>query len=381
MKPDSLEGAVFAAGDIAHVVIATGAAEVAVHQFPVQEHHCLGGGVSVLQQALAAQKIVGAGVGVQRQGRGIGVGVVEIRKLTRVPVMNVVGIQHRHLHADLCRGGGGQPVDGLPQFTQSGRQRIPLALTQIVQSSFVRQLHCRGSRLTQCLDALGGIARQGVRLVLLRQIPDGLDFQLCDGLTGSTALFIQRLTGGGQLRCQRLDALLRGGLVVVGGVALGIEHRGHQGFGLVAGGLICRPGFGGVGVLLRLGLLQCLIQRRGVGTVSGDQVGDGGGEVSNCSIDFILRYTGLFKNCLCFCSRANSKFLPKTLFGSRLSVPSVIGGIPMATRIGVRNRVKQSGKLTGVNRLRRFCAIGRNFNQNGKTHRLICISSSAICKI
>ena len=251
VKPDGLEGAVFAAGDIAHVVIATGAAEVAVHQFPVQEHHCLGGGVSVLQQALAAQKIVGAGVGVQRQGRGIGVGVVEIRKLTRVPVMNVVGIQHRHLHADLCRGGGGQPVDGLPQFTQSGRQRIPLALTQIVQSSFVRQLHCRGPRLTQRLNALGGVARQGVRVVLLRQIADGLDLQRCGGLAVVGGLFIQCGIGVIQRFCRALDLSISIFVVIVEvGAAVLVEHLGHQGLGLVAGGLVRRPGFGAVIPLL-----------------------------------------------------------------------------------------------------------------------------------
>ena len=241
VESDSLEGAVPAACGIAQVVIATGTAEITVYQFPVQEYQCLGGAVSVLQQALAAQQVVGAGVGVQRQGGGIGVGVVEIRKLTRVPLINVVGIQHRHLHADLRRGGGGQPVDGLPQLTQGGRQRIPLALTQIVQSSFVRQLQGCGPCLTQRLDALGGVTRQGVRLVLLRQIPDGLDFQLCDGLTGSTALFIQRLAGRLQLRRHRLDALVGGGLVGVGGVALGVKHGGHQGLGLVAGGLIYCP--------------------------------------------------------------------------------------------------------------------------------------------
>ena len=332
VKPDGLEGAVFAAGDIAHVVIATGAAEVAVHQFPVQEHHCLGGGVSVLQQALAAQKIVGAGVGVQRQGGGIGVGVVEIRKLTRVPLINVVGIQHRHLHADLRRGGGGQPVDGLPQLTQGGRQRIPLALTQIVQSSFVRQLQGCGPCLTQRLDALGGVTRQGVRLVLLRQIPDGLDFQLCDGLTGSTALFIQRLAGRLQLRRHRLDALVGGGLVVVGGIALRVEHGGHQGLGLVAGRLIDRPRLSGVSILAVAGsILQFLVQHRGIGPVSGDQVGDSGGEVGDSGVDTFLRNSFIQFRLSGFPRAVNSgKLRPKARLAGNLAIPAVIGGIPVA---------------------------------------------------
>ena len=297
VESDSLEGAVPAACGIAQVVIATGTAEIAVHQLPVQEHHRLGGDISVLQQALAVQQVVGAGVGVQRQGRGIGVGVVEIRKLTRVPVMNVVGIQHRYVHFDLCRVGGGQPVDGLSQLAQSGRQRIPLVLAQIVQRRLVRQLHCRGSRLTQCLDALGGIARQGVRLVLLRQIPDGLDFQLCDGLTGSTALFIQRLAGRLQLRRHRLDALVGGGLVVVGGIALRVEHGGHQGLRLVADRLIGRPGLDGI--VLRTGsVLQLLVQHRGIGTVSGDQVGNSDRQLLCRRVNtFLIRRS---KCCLCY---------------------------------------------------------------------------------
>ena len=243
--------------DIGHVVIHIHAA--VIQQFTVQEHQCLGGAVSVLQQVLAAQQVVGAGVGVQRQGRGIGVGVVEVRKLTRVPVMNVVGIQHRYVHFDLCRGGGGQPVDGPAQRKQSIGQRLSFLLAQIVQSSLVCQLHCRGPRLTQRLNALGGVARQGVRLVLLRQIADGLDLQLCGGLARSTAFCIQCLAGRLQLRRHRLDALVGGGLVVVGGIALGVEHGGHQGLRLVAGGLIGRPGLSGV--VLRTGsVLKFLIQ-------------------------------------------------------------------------------------------------------------------------
>ena len=271
---DGLEGAVPAAGRIVHVVITTGAIEVAVYQFPIQEYHGFGVAVIALQQALAAQQVVGAGVGVQRQGRGIGVGVVEIRKLTRVPVMNVVGIQHRHLHADLRRGGGGQPVDGLAQLTQSDRQRPSFVLTQVGQICLVRQLQGCGPRLTQRLNALGGIARQGIRLVLLRQIPDGLQLHLCDVLNVGTGFFIQRLAGRLHLRRQRLDALLRGGLVGVGGVAPGVEHGVHQGLALVAGGLIGRPSLGGV-VLRSETLLQFLVQQRGIGALSGDQVGDG----------------------------------------------------------------------------------------------------------
>ena len=244
VESDSLEGAVPAACGIAQVVIATGTAEITVYQFPVQEYQCLGGAVSVLQQALAAQQVVGAGVGVQRQGGGIGVGVVEIRKLTRVPLINVVGIQHRHLHADLRRGGGGQPVDGLTQFTQNRHQLIILALSNIVEVDAVSQIHSRRSGLTQRFNALGGIARQGIRIVLLHQILNGFHVQLnarqaVGIVTADTR--IQRLAGRLQLRRHRLDALLRGGLVGVGGVALCVEHGSHQSLGLVADGLIYCP--------------------------------------------------------------------------------------------------------------------------------------------
>ena len=133
VEPDGLERA-GAAGTV-NVLIAASRAETTVYQFPVQEHHCLGSSVRVLQQALAVQQVVGAGVGVQRQGRGIGVGVVQVGKLARVTGVDVVGIQHRHLYADLRRGGG-QPVDGLPQLAQGVARSVSI-LAQIGQVDLV----------------------------------------------------------------------------------------------------------------------------------------------------------------------------------------------------------------------------------------------------
>ena len=244
VKPDGLEGAVFAAGDIAHVVIATGAAEVAVHQFPVQEHHCLGGTVRVLQQALAVQQVIGAGVGRQRHGGGIGVGVVELGQLAGVAGIDVVGVQHGHVDLDLRGGGGGQAVDGLSQLPQGRYQLIILTLSNIVKVDAASQIHSRRSGLTQRFNALGGIARQGIRIVLLHQILNGFHVQLnarqaVGIVTADTR--IQRLAGRLQLRRHRLDLGLLFGLVVVGGITLLAEHGGHQGLGLVADRLIYRP--------------------------------------------------------------------------------------------------------------------------------------------
>ena len=218
--------------------------EAAVHHLPVQEHHRLGGAVRVLQQALAVQQVVGAGVGVQRQGRGIGVGVVEIGKLPRITGVNVVGVQHRHLHADLCRRGGGQSVDGLPQLAQGRLQLIILTLSNTVKVDAASQIHSRRSGLTQCFNALGGIARQGVRIVLFHQILNGFHVQLNARQTAGIVTAdtrIQRVASRLQLRRHRLDTLVGGGLVVVGGVALRVEHGGHQSLRLVADRLIYCP--------------------------------------------------------------------------------------------------------------------------------------------
>ena len=280
-----------------NVLIAAGCAKAAVYQFPVQEHHRLGDDVSVLQQALAVQQVVGAGVGVQRHGRGIGVGVVQVGKLARVTGVDVIGIQHRHLYVDLRRGGGGQAVDGLPQLTQGGVQRPAFTLSHLGQIDFVRQRQRRRPGVPQGLHALVRITRQRVRVVFLGQIPDGLKIQTCDGLAPIGGLFIQRLAGSLQLRCQRLDALLRGGLVVVGGVALGVKHGGHQSLRLVADRLIGRPGLDGI--VLRTGsVLQLLVQHRGIGTVSGDQVGNSDRQLLCRRVNtFLIRRS---KCCLCY---------------------------------------------------------------------------------
>ena len=295
VEPDGLERA-GAAGTM-NVLIAAGCAKAAVHQFPVQEHHRLGGEVSVLQQALAVQQVIGAGVGIQRYGRGIGVGVVQVGKLARVTGVDVVGIQYGYLYVDLRCGRSGQAVDGLPQLTQGGVQRPAFTLSHLGQIDFVRQRQRRRPGVPQGLHALVRITRQRVRVVFLGQIPDGLKIQTCDGLAPIGGLFIQRLTGGGQFRSQLLDALLRGGLVGDGGVALGVKHGGHQGLGLVAGGLVCRPGFGGI--VLRTGsVLQLLVQHRGIGTVSGDQVGNSDRQLLCRRVNtFLIRRS---KCCLCY---------------------------------------------------------------------------------
>ena len=331
VEPDGLEGA-GAAGTM-NVLIAAGRATAAVYQFPVQEHHRLGGDVSVLQQALAVQQVVGAGVGVQRHGRGIGVGVVQVGKLARVTGVDVIGIQHRHLYVDLRRGGGGQPVDGLSQLAQGVGQRLTFLDAQIVQRSLVRQLQGCGPRLTQRCGTFGGIARQGILIIFFRQIPDSLQIQLCDGLGAVASLLFQRFAGRLQLRRQRLDALVGGGLVVVSGIAIGIEHRGHQGLGLVADGLVCCPGFGGI--VLRAGsVLQLLVQQRRVGTVGGDQVGDGGGEVGNCGRDLLL-LSCRFQNLLCRGAGAvgRCELRPEARLTGRLAIPTVIGLVVVGVAI------------------------------------------------
>ena len=322
VEPDGLERA-GAAGTV-NVLIAASRAETTVYQFPVQEHHCLGSSVRVLQQALAVQQVVGAGVGVQRQGRGIGVGVVQVGKLARVTGVDVVGIQHGYLYVDLRRGGGGQPVDGLPQLAQGVARSVSI-LAQIGQVDLVGLFQGLCPCIPQGLHALGGIARQSIRIILLRQIADGFQIQTCDGLIAVRSFWVQRLAGRLQLRRQRLDALLRGGLVVVGGVALGVEHGGHQGLGLVADGLVRRPGFDGI--VLRAGsVLQLLIQQRGVGPVSGDQVGDGGLQGSGGGRDLLLG-SCRFQHLLSLGAGAvgRCELRPEARLTGRLAVPAIIG--------------------------------------------------------
>ena len=328
VEPDGLERA-GAAGTM-NVLIAAGHAKAAVYQFPVQEHHRLGSSVSVLQQALAVQQVIGAGVGIQRYGRSIGIGVVQVGKLARVTGVDVVGIQYGYLYVDLRRGGGGQAIDGLSQLPQGGVQRLAFTLSHLGQIDFARQRQRRRPGVPQGLHALVRITRQRVRVVFLGQIPDGLKIQTCDGLDPIGGLFIQRLTGGGQFRSQLLDALLCGGLVGVGGAALGVEHRGHQGLGLVAGGLVRCPGFDGI--VLRAGsVLQLLVQQRRVGTVSGDQLGDSGGEIGNCGVDTFLRNSFIQFRLSGFPRAVNSgKLRPKACLAGNLAIPAVIGSIPVA---------------------------------------------------
>ena len=237
---DSPKGAIFTIG----IQIVIGRANIAVHQFPVQEYQRLGGTVRVLQQALAVQQVIGAGVGRQRHGGGIGVGVVELGQLAGVAGIDVVGVQHGHVDLDLRGGGGGQAVDGLSQLPQGRYQLIILTLSNIVKVDAASQIHSRRSGLTQRFNALGGIARQGIRIVLLHQILNGFHVQLnarqaVGIVTADTR--IQRLAGRLQLRRHRLDAFVGGGLVVVGGVALCVEHGSHQSLRLVENRLIYCP--------------------------------------------------------------------------------------------------------------------------------------------
>ena len=151
----------------------------------------------------------------------------------------------------------------------------------------IRQLLRLRQSCPQRCGALGGIAAQvGVGIAVIIAL-DLLDNILNVRFGIAAGVFIQLLAGGFQLRRHLLDALVGGGLVVVGGVALRVKHGGHQGLGLVADRLIGRPGLDGI--VLRTGsVLQLLVQQRRVGTVSGDQVGDGGGQVGNCGVDTFL---------------------------------------------------------------------------------------------
>ena len=265
-----VEGSVGLPGaDAAHEV-------VAIQHFAVQEQHRLGGVVLIGQQPHAVQQVIGVGVGGQRHGRGIGVGVVEVRKVTHITGVDVVGVQHGHLHRDLRRGGGGQAGDGIAQSIQRGRQRLAFLMAQVGQRRLIRQLQRCRPGIPQGRHALGGIAAQLVRVVLFGQILDGLQLHLGSGQVVGNGLIIQLFAGGLQFCGQGLDLVVLVLDVGGGGVALGVKHGGHQGLGLVADKLVRRPGFGGVSaVVAGGGALQRLVQRRGVGLAGGDQVGDG----------------------------------------------------------------------------------------------------------
>ena len=305
---------------ITQIIIAA-AAKGPVHQLTVQEHQRRSAVVRILQQTLTAQQVIGAGVGVQRHGGGIGVGVVRGRPADAVKI-DVRGIQHGYVHADLRRGGGGQAVDGSAQIAQGRREQIAFSRAHVGGRHAVRQRQSRRSGIPQGLNTLGGVTRQRVRIIFFCQIPDGLQLQLCDTLALVASLFCQRLAGRLHLRRQRLNLGLLFGLVVVGGVALGVEHRGHQGLRLVAGCLIGRPGLGGI--VLRAGsVLQFLVQQCGVGPVSGDQLGNGGSEISAHFIKCFLT-AGAFQNLLRLCENAACReSIPVALRLVGLAVPLV----------------------------------------------------------
>ena len=277
---DGRKHAVFVSG--APVAVCT----VTFYQLAVQEYQRLGIHVIALQPVVAVQQVIGAGVGVQRHGAGIGILIVNGGKLARALESGVKGIQHGYLYRDLILRNRLQPVGSLAQRAPGLTELNVVVGAHIGDHKLVRQLLRLRQGCPQRCDTFGGIAAQvgvGIAVIIALDLFDNiLNVRFCV----AAGVCIQRLAGGFQLRRHGLDAFVCGGLVVGQvGVALGVKHGGHQGLGLVAGGLIGRPGFGGVSTLVAGGgALQRLIQRRGVGLADGDQVGDSGGEVIRRSL-------------------------------------------------------------------------------------------------
>ena len=341
MEFDGGKRAVFAAAAQITVCI------VALHQLAVQKYQRYRIDVIALQPAVAVQQIVGAGIGVQCHGAGIGILVVNCGILAHALESGVKGIQHGYLYADLILRDRFQCVDGLAQCTQGLAELNAVFAAHGIDHKLIRQLLCLCQCCPQRFNALCRIAAQvsvGIAVIIALDL---LDFVLGGVLAVAGFVFIQRLAGRLQLRRQRLDALLRGGLVVIGGVALRVEHRSHQGLGLVADGLIGRPGLGAV-VLRSETLLQFLVQQRGVGPASGDQVGDGGGEVSGSGRDLLL-ICCRFQHLLSLGARAGGRreLRPEACLTGRLAVPAVIGLVVVGVSIGYGRQ--QIGKRGLVN--------------------------------
>ena len=76
---------------------------------------------------------------------------------------------------------------------------------------------------------------------------------------------------------------------------------------------------------------QCFVQHRGIGSVSRDQVGDGGSEVGNSGVDTFLRNSFIQFRLSGFPRAVNSgKLRPKACLAGNLAIPAVIGSIPVA---------------------------------------------------
>ena len=148
-----------------------GHAEPVVQQFTVQEIQRI---IAARKRFQAGQGRVGAGVGSQRHGAGVGVRVASYRG--GVPI-DVGGVQHGHLHRDLLLGHGLQSVGGLPQIIHGLCEPVMLLLAHFGDHHAVRHLHDCRPGVPQGLKAGLRIPRQFVRVILLGQIPDGLQLQ------------------------------------------------------------------------------------------------------------------------------------------------------------------------------------------------------------
>ena len=315
-----LECAVFTAG-IGQIAVHVHAA--VIQHLAVQKYQSIARSkiAAACQQTPAVQRVIGAGVGIQRQGAGIDM-LVAVRGVGPAAAVHVVGVQHGHLYRDLALGVRLQSVDGLAQFTQNLGHRLGFILAYVAHCRIGGQCQSCCPGVPQGRHALGGIAAQLVRVVLFRQILDGLNLQLYDGLAGGSALCIQLFAGGFQLRGQCLNRGLLFGLVVGQvGAAVVVEHAGHQGLGLVPDGLVRRPGLGGVStVVAGRGALQRLVQHRGIGLAGGDQVGDSGLNIVCGILKSIYRFCNLVGCCVFI-----SKHSPCTSSQLLIITPETIG--------------------------------------------------------
>ena len=193
-------------------------------------------------------------------------------KLARALESGVKGIQHGYLYRDLILRNRLQPVGGLAQRPPGLTELNVVVGAHIGDHKLVHQLLrlCQGC--PQRCGTFGGIAAQvcvGIAVIIALDLLDNiLNVRFCV----AAGVFIQRLVGGFQLRCQRFNfAVLILGVVGQVRAAVIVEHAVHQCLGLVPDGLIRRPGFGGVSAVVAAGrALQRLIQRRGVGPAGGD---------------------------------------------------------------------------------------------------------------
>ena len=162
-------------------------------------------------------------------------------KLARALESGVKGIQHGYLYRDLILRNRLQPVGGLAQRPPGLTELNVVFGAHVGDHKLVHQLLrlCQGC--PQRCGTFGGIAAQvcvGIAVIIALDLLDNiLNVRFCV----AAGVFIQCLAGRLQLRRQRLDALVGGGLVVVGGVALCVEHGSHQSLRLVENRLIYCP--------------------------------------------------------------------------------------------------------------------------------------------